>query len=71
MLNSGEAKILNFSRPGSLRDATLACIHMGREGGNPVSALGSSGFGSWSYIASMNNCHALLVTLTELDLACP
>ena len=33
--NSGEAKILNFSRPGSLRDATLACIRMGCEGGNP------------------------------------
>ena len=71
MLNSGEAKIFKFSRPGSLRDATLACIHMGPEGGNPVSALGSSGFGSWSYIASMKICHALSVTLTELDLACP
>ena len=71
MLNSGEAKIFNFSRPGSLRDATLACICMGCKGGNPVSALGSSGFGSWWYIAFMNNCLSLWVTLRELDLACP
>ena len=53
MLNSGEAKILNFSRPGSLRDATLACIYMGCEGGNPDI--------KWlrlmisTYIASMNS----------------
>ena len=35
MLNSGEAKIFNFSRTGSLRDATLDCIRIGCEVGNP------------------------------------
>ena len=47
MLNSGEAKILNFSRPGSLRDATLALFCMGCEGGNPDIMIST-------YIASMN-----------------
>ena len=65
MLNSGEAKILNFSRPGSLRDATLALFCMGCEGGNPdikwlrlmISA----------YIASMN----VTILYLFLDIAQP
>ena len=52
MLKSGEAKILNFSRRGSLQDATLACFRMGCEGENPD--IKWLQFMISAYIASMN-----------------